>query len=72
MHLLDMAIGALKSDVIATYKRLLHLDIVTLTPDTKSDKNVLLSYITHPFRVAQQSLDFNSHTNELIPILSRS
>jgi len=58
-----MAIGALKSDVIATYKRLLHLDIVTLTPDTKSDKNVLLSYITHPFRVAQQSLDFNSHTN---------
>ena len=63
MHLLDMAIGALKSDVIATYKRLLHLDIVTLTPDTKSDKNVLLSYITHPFRVAQQSLDFNSHTN---------
>lgn len=63
MRSLNMTISTLKSNVIATYKRLLHQDMVTLTPDTESDKNVLLSYITRPFKVEQKGLDFYSHTN---------
>jgi len=63
MHLLDRTVGILKSGVIAKYKRLLHRDIVTLTSDTESDKNVLLSYITRPFKIKQESAAFYSHTN---------
>ena len=63
MRLLDITISTLKSNVIATYKWLLHQDMVTLTPETESDKNVLLSYITRPFKVEQKGLDFYSHTN---------
>lgn len=63
MHPLGMIISALKSNVVATYKRLLNQDIVTLISETRSDKNVLLSYITHPFKVERESHKFYSHTN---------
>lgn len=63
MHPLGMIISALKSNVVATYKRLLNQDVVTLISETGSDKNVLLSYITHPFKVERESHKFYSHTN---------
>jgi len=53
----------IKLNVITTCRRLLHDDIITLTSDTNSDKNVLLSYKTLPFRVEQKSPGFFSHTN---------
>ena len=43
--------------------RLLHKDIVSLTPAKKSEKNVLLSYIRFPFTVKMDHPFFYSHTN---------
>ena len=45
------------------YNRLLHKDLVTLNPANKSDKNVLLSYITYPFRKKLDDPSFYTHTN---------
>ncbi len=58
-----MIIGTLKSNVVATYKRLLNQDVVTLISETGSDENVLLSYITRPFKVERESREFCTHTN---------
>jgi len=58
-----MIMGTLKSNVVATYKRLLNQDVITLISETGSDKNVLLSYITRPFKVEWESHEFRSHTN---------
>ena len=46
------------------YNRLLRKDIITLYQANKSDKNVLLSYITHPFRIKLNDPIFYSHTNQ--------
>lgn len=51
-------------EAIQWYIRLLHKDIITLYSAQKSDKNVLLSYITHPFRIRLDNPSFNSHSNQ--------
>lgn len=58
--------ASLKSYIYAAkkkYNRLLNPGIVALTSDTESKKNVLLSYITRPFRVKPGDFSFYSHTN---------
>lgn len=63
MRSLRTIIGNLKSDINPLYKWRIHHEIITLTTPIKSDKNVLLSYITYPFKNDQKSQDFTSHTN---------
>jgi len=64
MHSLKTIVSNLKSNIIPLYKCQSHRDIITLTASNNSDKNVLLSYITHPFRNDPKSQDFTSHTNK--------
>jgi len=64
MRSLRTIIGNLKSDINPLYKWRIHHDIITLTAPIKSDKNVLLSYITYPFKNDQKNQDFTSHTNK--------
>jgi len=45
------------------YSQLLYRDVITLNSTKKSEKNVLLSYITHPFRIKSDDPAFYSHTN---------
>ena len=45
------------------YSRLQYKEIVTLFSSKKSDQNVLLSYITHPFQIKPDDQSFYSHTN---------
>jgi len=56
-------IETLKSNAIAAYKQISHNDIVTLTSNAENEKNVLLSYITRPFKVKSEEPEFYSHTN---------
>jgi glycosyltransferase involved in cell wall biosynthesis len=46
------------------YTRLVHQDMVTLALNKKSDKNILLSYITQPFKIKQDDPTFHAHTNK--------
>lgn len=43
------------------FKSVLHRDSVALSPPQKSDKNLLLSYVTHPFRIDPEDPSFFSH-----------
>lgn len=43
--------------------RLIQRDMIRLTPGNPSDKNLLLSYITHPFRLKPDDPAFFTHTN---------
>jgi glycosyltransferase involved in cell wall biosynthesis len=61
-----MILDKVKNCIIKTehrYNRLLHKDIITLNSTKKSDKNVLLSYITLPFRIKLDNPAFYFHTN---------
>lgn len=61
-----MIINKIKKYVISAekrYKRLVHCDVISLTPAKKSEKNVLISYIILPFTVGLNHPSFYSHTN---------
>jgi glycosyltransferase involved in cell wall biosynthesis len=61
-----MVLNTIKNCLITADKRIKHLlnrDIISLSPGKKSNKNVLLSYITFPFTVKPDHPFFFSHTN---------
>jgi glycosyltransferase involved in cell wall biosynthesis len=61
-----MLLDSLKSYKIAAERKCNQLfgrDIISLTSVSENNRSVLLSYITHPFKVKSDDLSFYSHTN---------
>lgn len=59
-----ISVDNIKRKIVLSYKHMTGNDVVSLFAPVKSDKNVLLSYITRPFEIDQNSLEFLSHTNK--------
>lgn len=58
-----MNINKLKSHIYCFLTKLLKIDIIHLKTPGNSKKYVLLSYITHPFRIPTTSPRFSQHSN---------
>jgi glycosyltransferase involved in cell wall biosynthesis len=58
-----MIMDILKSKEIAVHKPLLHKNVISLISNTENSKNVLLSYMTTPFKLKTDDPKWFSHTN---------